>query len=115
MDKSAIPPDLTSVCNDMALDEKALRLHAVETLVQYRFHNRELLWEALQGPPAFVTPDGNKRLAIVGDAAIRLVLAEDWYPGRTSKSKIPYHQRWQTFPTDAGSRKLQQYRHSCGF
>ena len=84
---SAGPPDLISR-NDMALSEKALRIHAVETLVQYRFHNRELLWEALQGPPTFVIPDGNKRLAIVGNAAIRLVLAEDWYPGKTSKGKI---------------------------
>ena len=88
MPKSAVPPDFTSACNDMALSEKALRIHAVETLVQYRFHNRELLWEALQGPPTFVVPDGNKRLAIVGDAAIRLALAKNWYPGKTSKGKI---------------------------
>ncbi len=95
MAKSAAPPDLTNACIDMAQSEKGIRIYAVETLVQYRFHNPALLWEALQGPSVIidstgkpVPPDGNKRLAIVGDAAIRLALAENWYPGKTSKGKF---------------------------
>ena len=98
MARSAAPPDLTDDCIDMALSEKGIRIHAVETLVRYRFHNPALLWEALQGPSVLidsagkpVPPDGNKRLAIVGDAAIRLALAENWYPGKTSKGKVYCH------------------------
>ena len=95
MDKSAFPPDLT---NGMALSEKGIRIHAVETLIQYRFHNPALLWEALHAPSVLidragkpVPPNGNKRLAIIGDAAMKLVLAEDWYPGKTNRGKIYYH------------------------
>ena len=76
----------------MALSEKKVRIHAVYTLIRYRFHDPAILWEALQGPNVTIdvsgTPvprDGNKRLAIVGDSAIRVVLAGTWYPGRTSK------------------------------
>ena len=90
-----VPPGLPNTCTDMALSEKDIRIDAVETLVRYRFHNPALLWEALQGPTVLVDsvgkpvpPDGNKRLAIVGDAAIRLALAKNWYPGKTSKGKI---------------------------
>lgn len=90
----AIAPEFTNTYRIMALTEKRIRIHAVETLVRYRFHDPALLWEALQGPNVIidivgerVPTDGNKRLAIVGDGAIRLVLAETWYPGKTSKGK----------------------------
>lgn len=95
MAKSAISSNTTNVYLIMALSEKSVRIHAVETLVRYRFHNPALLWEALQGPMVMVDiagnrvpKDGNKRLAIIGDAAMQLVLAETWYPGGTSKGKI---------------------------
>ena len=98
MAKSAISPNTTNAYPVMALSEKSIRIHAVETLVRYRFHNPALLWEALQGRTIMidiagerVPPDGNKRLAIVGDGAIRLVLAETWYPGNTSKGKVYCH------------------------
>jgi ribonuclease-3 len=76
----------------MTSDQKAAAIGAVETLIQYKFHDTELLWEALQttkvllgNARAAVPPDGNRRLAIVGDAAMQLALAEDWY--RTSDSR----------------------------
>ena len=82
----------------MALSEKGIRIHAVETLVRHRFHTPALLWEALQGPTVLidsagkpVPPDGNKRLAIGGDAVIRLALAENWYPGKTNKGKVHWN------------------------
>ena len=92
---SAIAPEFRNTYRAMALTEKDIRIHAVETLFRYRFHNPALLWEALQGPNIIidiigepVPRDGNKRLAIVGDGAIRLVLAETWYPGKTSKGRV---------------------------
>ena len=98
MAKSAISPDTANAYLVMALSEKSIRIHAVETLVRYRFHNPALLWEALQGPSIMidiagerVPPDGNKQLAIVGDAVMQLVLAETWYPGKTNKGKVYCH------------------------
>ena len=78
-----------------SLSDKDTTIRAVETLIQYRFRNAALLWEALQVPGSGTVgagktkpADGNKRLAIVGDAALRLALAEDWYPGGTPKGKV---------------------------
>ena len=72
--------------------QKTATIQAVETLIQYKFGNTELLWEALQSSKvlvdstgAKVPPDGNKRLAIVGDAAMQLTLAEGWYKGIRSR------------------------------
>lgn len=97
MAMSTLSPDTTRAHRIMALSEKGIRIHAVETLIRYCFHDPALLWEALHGPTVIidvagapVPRDGNKRLAIVGDAAIRLVLAETWYPGRTSKGGVYY-------------------------
>ena len=76
----------------MTSDQKAAAIRAVETLVQHKFHDTDLLWGALQtskvsvdSTKAMLLPDGNRRLAIVGDAAMQLALAEDWY--RTSASR----------------------------
>ncbi|KAL2040772.1 hypothetical protein N7G274_006230 [Stereocaulon virgatum] len=76
----------------MTSDEKASAIRAVETLIQYKFHKTDLLWEALQtskmsalSTNARLLPEGNRRLAIVGDAAMQLALAEDWY--RTSDTR----------------------------
>ncbi|KAF2137433.1 uncharacterized protein K452DRAFT_278680 [Aplosporella prunicola CBS 121167] len=60
---------------------------AIETIVGYRFKNPNYLWEALQAHGSHVTKidgrfigEGNKRLALVGDSVLRLVLLGDWYP-----------------------------------
>lgn len=68
----------------MSAIEKSNTLQAVETILNHHFHNHELLWEALQAagatyPGEGLRPNGNKRLALVGDAALGLVLKEDWY------------------------------------
>ncbi|KAL6717660.1 hypothetical protein ACLMJK_005575 [Lecanora helva] len=74
-------------------------VEAVETLIQYKFKDPALLWEALQTKSAAGTePDGNKRLAVVGDSVLSLCLAEDWYRGTTSRS------HWNTsFQSGVGS------------
>lgn len=58
----------------------------VEEKLGYTFRNRDILWEALQAPnsigsgvPGLDLTDGNKRLALVGDAALKLVLLKRWY------------------------------------
>ena len=78
----------------MASIHKTITIRAVESLIQYKFHNTDLLWEALHSRQiridscgAAVPPDGNKRLAIIGDAVMQLALAEDWYKGVGSRGK----------------------------
>lgn len=53
-------------------------VEAVETLIQYKFNHAALLWETLQSPssPYAGHPNGNKRLAVIGDTVLRLSLAE---------------------------------------
>lgn len=76
----------------MVTDKKTAAIEAVETLIQYKFKETELLWEALNtGPVASLGQlarpdgDGNKRLAVIGDSVLQLALAEDWYKGGTSR------------------------------
>lgn len=56
-------------------------VEAVET--QYKFNHAALLWETLQSPssPYAGHPNGNKRLAVIGDTVLRLSLAEYWFQG----------------------------------
>ena len=81
----------------------------LQNLIGYKFKNAQLAWEAVQAPdsvtrigetvhartiqdtasgPGFERlPDGNKRLAMVGDTALRLVLCEEWYLGNEVRGK----------------------------
>jgi hypothetical protein len=63
------------------------RLTGVENQINYKFNDQNCLWEALQAPGSGVlsvgtrrlTSEGNKRLALKGDAAIRYALVGRWY------------------------------------
>lgn len=68
---------------------------AAESIIDYHFASPELLEEALQAAGASVSEksvsgdrEGNKRLALVGDTLLRLVILDNWYPGGTSTGKI---------------------------
>jgi ribonuclease-3 len=59
----------------------------MQTILSYHFSNEILLNEALElagtcNQPGGVTGDneGNKRLALLGDALIRLLILDGWYP-----------------------------------
>lgn len=49
------------------------RLKGAEEIINFHFADPSLLREALQAA-GFITPDGNKKLAVIGDAALKLVL-----------------------------------------
>lgn len=57
------------------------RIQAVEDITGYRFADPKILCEALQAAGSTLSSrsDGNKRLAKVGDTALRLVLDSDGY------------------------------------
>lgn len=56
----------------------------IEPKIGHHFTRPSLLWQALQldgyPKPDLLTPEGNKRLAVVGDLAMKLAIA-DYYRG----------------------------------
>ena len=68
---------------------------AIECIIDYHFTNSGLLEEAMQAAGASDSKkiagsdrEGNKRLALVGDAVLRLVILDEWYPDGTNTGKI---------------------------
>ena len=82
-----------------SIGAKVATIEAVETIIQYKFNHSALLWEALQcpGSPDAKHPNGNKRLAIIGDTVLLLGLAEDWFKG---KETIGMNERMNLGPLD---------------
>ncbi|KFY32893.1 hypothetical protein V495_08635 [Pseudogymnoascus sp. VKM F-4514 (FW-929)] len=67
----------------MALTRRDTLITAGEGLTGYTFSNDELLWEAVQAPgsnTAFLYPEGNKRLAMIGGAVLKLTVLDDLRP-----------------------------------
>lgn len=76
----------------------AIQLQGVEGVIGYQFNHPDILWEALQAAGSGVhfiggrlMTDGNKRLALLGDAIINVALIEDWYAGMDPRG-VPYSQ-----------------------
>ena len=70
----------------MAMVDMSGMVRGVQSIIGYGFNDRLILWEALQAAGSGVSsagtrrfPDGNKRLAIVGDTVLKLVLVSEWY------------------------------------
>lgn len=70
-------------------------LKSLQSRLQYSFNNANLLEEAMTAAGAAVSDpntdgpvSGNKRLALIGDAVLRLSVLDEWYPngGSTGKS-----------------------------
>ncbi|KAL9070902.1 MAG: hypothetical protein Q9161_004544 [Pseudevernia consocians] len=79
----------------MAANNMDTILQAVQDIIGYRFKERLILWEAMQAAGSNVRyagdreiMDGNKRLAVIGDTVLQLVLAEQWYNGGTSREQF---------------------------
>ena len=71
------------------------KIQGVENAINYQFNDHALVWEALQAAGSGVTSingrpltDGNKRLALLGDAIMNVALVEDWYEGLAPKGCI---------------------------
>ena len=85
---------------------KAPTIRKLQSKLGYTFKNPQYLWEAVQAPGSILHPDdflsagterssaephnfpnGNKRLALLGDTILRLALIENWYKGQESRGK----------------------------
>jgi len=52
----------------------------LESLLEYQFNDKNLGWEALQCKGAGGYAQGNKRIALIGDAYLKLKFLSIWYP-----------------------------------
>jgi ribonuclease-3 len=66
-----------------------------QTHINYQFHNCSLLEEAFLSAGASVSDTkvegpkkGNKRLALVGDAALRLAVIDEWFRENSDPGKL---------------------------
>jgi len=92
---------MANICTTNLLRATALRFisliivkmaeRSIETILQYRFSNHELLDEALlaAGAPASSKEiegevQGNKRLALLGDSILQVAVLEPWYSSEKS-------------------------------
>ncbi|KAJ6093513.1 hypothetical protein N7486_008802 [Penicillium sp. IBT 16267x] len=62
----------------------AERIRAVEVIINYEFYDKSLLMKALEAAGATIASQGNKRLTLIGDAALRLVIYEFGYEDEAS-------------------------------
>lgn len=66
-------------------------VQAVETMTGYHFEDVTLLLEAFQAPKSLgALPDGNKRLALFGDAALKLAFIGDWFEGGQPRGTLSF-------------------------
>jgi ribonuclease III len=73
---------------DMDHPRMQSKLNKCQDIIGYEFNNRHLGWEALQMAGNGISrsggrscPSGNKRLAIMGDSILGVVLSKPWYDG----------------------------------
>lgn len=81
----------------MATNQMLSKVGGIEAIIGYTFDDPLKLWEALQAAGSGICSagdrrfaDGNKRLAVVGDAILRLVLVEDWYKSLSVRGVSPF-------------------------
>lgn len=67
----------------LATDER------IRAIINYEFHDKSLLMKALEAAGATMASEGNKRLTLIGDAALRLVLYEVGYEDEASTRETP--------------------------
>ncbi|MCJ1479872.1 hypothetical protein MMC06_000026 [Schaereria dolodes] len=82
------------------------KIQGAETAIGYRFKDPQILWEALQAAGSSVRRagereirDGNKRLALLGDTILKLVLVEDWY--NSQRARVDADQAIQNIGSNA--------------
>lgn len=74
----------------------------LQDAIDYHFQNSRYLLEALRTAGAGYhtanapsTVDGNKRLAHLGEAVLRLLLLEDWYMAGANRGMFRSLHRWR--------------------
>ena len=90
--------------SNMTALRMAPTVRKAQSRIGYNFKNAQYLWEAVQAPGSIIRsgevegagterhsagfqrfPDGNRRLAVLGDTVLKLALVEDWYKREGSR------------------------------
>lgn len=96
---SASPDEAPTIPNTASIG-RTVAIRRCEYILGYQFQNRFLLWEALHCTepitPTFMTTErrfaeGNKRLAVVGDRVLDLLLTMKWYHTWEARSEHELH------------------------
>jgi ribonuclease III len=81
----------------MAVSTATKKMQTCEEIIGYTFSNKNRLWEALQMAGSGVTRigdksilEGNKSIAIVGDAVLSLILSEEWHERGEMRCEMPF-------------------------
>jgi hypothetical protein len=69
----------------MSYKDKACK--AVQLAISYNFKDNNLLLEALD-TTGMRTNESNQRLAMLGDALLKMILLDSWYAGGTAKGSL---------------------------
>lgn len=76
------PPDADFPMLPPAARPKSIA-SVIEARIGHHFHRPSLLWQALQldgyPVPDLLVPEGNKRLAVIGNLAVKLAVADYHY------------------------------------
>ncbi|KAJ6021098.1 hypothetical protein N7540_006602 [Penicillium herquei] len=72
----------------MAIYLSDIKIQAVERILQYEFQDKRLLEQALEAAGSTSRPEGNKRLALLGGAALQLSHHEVGFEARQSIGHI---------------------------
>jgi ribonuclease III len=72
----------------------------VQSVIGYRFSDSRLLLEALRAAgsgynmhPSNIAIDGNKRLATLGDAIMKMAVLDEWYASMSERGIAQYNRR----------------------
>ena len=97
----------------MAEERMLHKTGRVETIIGYSFTDPLILWEALQATGSGIYsagnrrfPEGNKRLSMLGNAVLKLVLVEDWYGTLEVRGKLPFLATTVAPASDTGLGRL---------
>lgn len=76
----------------MATTTMTTHVKKCENIIGYTFNDPHVLWEALQlagsgvsSTGTRIVQDGNKRLAVLGDLVLEIVLCKKWYDDGKSR------------------------------
>ena len=86
----ASPPvyKLSHFCLSRISIPRYISIAEIEIIIGHDFTNLDLLLEALELPGLYIrSVDGNRRIAIVGDAALDDALSKEWFLNTNQRNR----------------------------
>jgi hypothetical protein len=100
----------------MAANNRATLIAAAEALIGYVFIDSEEIWEAVQASGsnmAYKYPEGNKRLAMIGDVVLKLALLDILRALNMPRGKDKYSQLYISADNIYAKTNFRFHGQSC--